>query len=94
MTIKELKEFLPRIGVSKILYNIENDGSEVSSGGVVLESTPRGICVYYTERHVDYEREYFQEEEEAVKHFLSLLEGLSIDYKKYLKERRSIQGNL
>lgn len=90
MTIKELKEFLPRIGVSKILYNIENDGSEVSSGGVVLESTPRGICVYYTERYVDYETEYFQEEEKAVKHFLSLLEGLSIGYKKYLNEKHSI----
>lgn len=90
MTIMELKEFLLKIGVTKMLYNIENDGSEVSSGGVVLESTPRGICVYYTERHVDYEREYFQEEEEAVKHFLFLLEGLSIGYKKYLNEKHSI----
>ena len=77
----ELKEFLLKIGVTKMLYNIENDGSEVSSGGVVLESTPRGICVYYTERYVDYELKYFQKEEDAVKHFLSLLEGLSISYK-------------
>ncbi len=81
MTIMELKEFLLKIGVTKMLYNIENDGSEVSSGGVVLESTPRGICVYYTERYVDYELKYFQKEEDAVKHFLSLLEGLSISYK-------------
>lgn len=85
MNIKELQEFLPRIGVSKTSYNIENDGTEVSSGGVVLETTPRGICVYYTERYVDYELEYFKEENDAVKHFLNLLEGLSIAYKKYLK---------
>lgn len=90
MTIMELKEFLLKIGVTKMLYNIENDGSEVSSGGVVLESTPRWICVYYTERYVDYELKYFQKEEDAVKHFLSLLEGLSISYKKYLM--KSIQS--
>ena len=90
MNIKELQEFLPRIGVSKISYNIENDGTEVSSGGVVLETTPRGICVYYTERYVDYEREYFKEEKDAVKHFLDLLEGLSITYKKYLNRKHSI----
>ena len=48
MTIMELKEFLLKIGVTKMLYNIENDGSEVSSGGVVLESTPRGnLCILY-----------------------------------------------
>lgn len=89
MNIKELQEFLLKIDVTKTLYNIENDGSEVSSGGVVLETTPRGICVYYTERHVDYDLEYFKEEEDAVKHFLDLLEGLSITYKKYLNRKHS-----
>lgn len=89
MNIKELQKFLPRIGIPKTSYNIENDGSEVSSGGVVLESTPKGICVYYTERYVDYDVEYFKEEEDAVKHFLNLLEGLSISYKNYLKEKHS-----
>lgn len=83
MNIKELQKFLPRIGISKTSYNIEADGAEVSSGGVVLESTPKGICVYYTERYVDYEVKYFKEEEAAVKYFLYLLEGLSNDYKSY-----------
>ena len=90
MNIKELQEFLPKIGVSKTSYNIENDGTEVSSGGVVLETTPRWICVYYTERYVDYDRVYYEEEADAVKHFLDLLEGLSIAYKNYLKGKDSI----
>ena len=48
MTIIELQVFLTQTGVTKTLYNIENDGSEVSSGGVVLESTPRGnLCILY-----------------------------------------------
>ncbi|WP_277293337.1 hypothetical protein [Veillonella montpellierensis] len=87
MNIKELQKLLPRIGIFKTSYNIEHDGSEVTSGGVVLESTPKGICVYYTERYVDYEIKYFKEEETAVKYFLYLLEGLSTDYKNYLKNK-------
>ena len=86
MNIEELKEFLHRIGVPKSSYNIDNNGTVITPGTILIERVSNRLSVYWTERNEVYEQRYFEDEAEAVSYFLFLLEGSSNTYRKYVLE--------
>lgn len=86
MNIEELKTFLCKIGIPKSSYNIDSDGTVITSGTIILKRVSTGFSVYWTERNEVYEQRYFEDEAEAVSYFLFLLEGSSNTYRKYVLE--------
>ena len=86
MNIEELKTFLCKIGIPKSSYNIDSDGTVITSGTIILKRVSTGFSVYWTERNEIYEQHYFEDEAEAVSYFLFLLEGSSNTYRKYVLE--------
>ena len=86
MNIEELKEFLHHVGVPKSSYHIDNEGTVITPGTIVIERVSNRLSVYWTERNEVYEQRYFEDEAEAVSYFLFLLECSSNTYHKYVLE--------
>ena len=86
MNIEELKEFLHQIGIPKSSYNIDSEGTVITPGTIIIERVSNRFSVYWTERNEVYEQRYFEDEAEAVSYFLSLLEGSSNTYRRYVLE--------
>ena len=86
MNIEELKTFLYKIGIPKSSYNIDNDGTVITPGTIILKRVSTGVSVYWMERNEIYEQYYFEDEDKAVSYFLFLLEGSSNTYRRYVLE--------
>lgn len=86
MNIEELKEFLHHIGVPKSSYYIDNEGTVITPGTIVIEQISNRLSVYWTERNEVYEQRYFEDEAEAVSYFLFLLEGSSNTYRSWYRK--------
>lgn len=86
MNIEELKEFLHHIGVPKSSYYIDNEGTVITPGTIVIELVSNRLSVYWTERNEVYEQRYFEDEAEAVSYFLFLLEGSSNTYRSWYRK--------
>lgn len=86
MNIKELKEFLHQIGLPRSSYNIDSDGTLITTGTIIIERVSNRLSVYWTERNEVYEQRYFEDEAEAVSYFLFLLKGSSNTYHRYVLE--------
>ena len=86
MNIEELKEFLHHIGVPKSSYYIDNEGTVITPGTIVIEQISNRLSVYWTERNEVYEQRYFEDEAEAVSYFLFLLEGSSNKYRSWYRK--------
>ena len=51
MNIEELKTFLYKIGIPKSSYNIDNDGTVITPGTIILKRVSTGVSVYWMERN-------------------------------------------
>lgn len=92
MTVEELKKFMIEINQPISSYLIDGEGApHIIPGTIILEHTPRGICVYWEERDEVYDEKFFDDEHESVEYFLYLLSRGSRNYRKYLKEHKSSQ---
>ena len=86
MNIEELKEFFHHIGVPKSSYYIDNEGTVITPGTIVIEQISNRLSVYWTERNEVYEQRYFEDEAEAVSYFLFLLEGSFNTYRSWYRK--------
>ena len=90
MKVNRLIQLLEQLNIHKFFYNINNDGTESTPDTTILDYTPRGISVYWSERNVIYDKRYFEDEDQAVDYFIELLNNSSPHFKQFYKEHQDM----
>ncbi len=90
MKVNKLIQLLEQLNIPEFFYNINDDGTENTPDTTILEYTPRGISVYWSEWNVIYDQRYFDNEDQAVDYFIQLLNNSSPQFKQFHKEHQDM----
>ena len=77
-----------KMKVNKLIQLLEQ--LNIPPDTTILEYTPRGISVYWSEWNVIYDQRYFDNEDQAVDYFIQLLNNSSPQFKQFHKEHQDM----